>query len=63
MSNTRHIKKKYAPVRTDFTGYSVLHLDKEIVRLESMRSTEGVRLTKSGKLQLVALREERRDRA
>lgn len=62
MSNARRLRKRYAPVRTDFTAFSLLRLDKEITRLESMRAAEGVHLTKAGRTQLVALREERRDR-
>ena len=63
MSNARRLPRKRGTMPLmDFTKYSVLHLDKEITRYEAMVAAEGVRMTKAGRLQYAALREERRRR-
>lgn len=63
MSNTRKLPgKRGSKPRMDFTGYTTYHLDKEITRYQAMRAAAHVRITKAGRLQFAALREERRGR-
>lgn len=62
MSNTHRIKKKKeAPVRMDFTGYTPMHLVKSIVYIRNLRA-RGARLSKTGRAQLAALETELAER-